>query len=386
MKQVGNTQELNEELLQDHNRQQAIQIVQRLRAFKKKWFEDPARKHGRHVEAKRAARLLDAIGGKLIIIPAANDLSAKTKSYTYLITLSSALNWQNLQLFETSEAFFAKLDMHFDMLEDAVKSYPDPPCVEKYEDYIDTSDVDQKAKGLLCHAWQLGIAIKTRSQGKCLVPLAFSPLAAKSLAAVIANKTREDWVKAESYSAFWTCTTEQYRAAKAGDLESLMERLGEITGNDNPAEVLGAILDWNTSVTVFQDDKEKAKINLACRQNGIQAAIPNWFTNETLGEVSYGDDAIEIIRHNLPDGTIFSAKEKMLEKFISHWLTDGLGAKIISTKKDEKSFFQSVRLDLKQGPGPVIYYVSRDDKRNDVNKLKPIKSLRNMEKRGPSSK
>ena len=371
------TWSLEAELLGEENRQDAIAILQRLRAFVSRWRDTRENHETPEIALARAKDLLHVIGAKMTVIRGANSGSARERIARYLLTLQSPLGWQNTVILETNESLYAKLGLRLDMLEEIVRSYPIEPRLEKYEDFLDTADVMLQARGILYHAFQMRIAISTRKNGTCLVPVALTPIASRALSAVMANRTIEDWNNADSHESFWTCRSEEYQ--KAGDIRQSLGSFSSMIGKSS-AQTLGDILDWNVGVQI-RDDEEKGRVYLISRGHEIRVTIPGWIDNEVMGRGTYDDLSVSISDYQMPASTIPAMAGKALDDIVAHWMTKGSGAMIEGIAEEKLFTSNALVMKLRPGSGPVLYLESDRAKSRHIALLCAPANLRVIEPR-----
>ena len=201
------THEMDAMLLDKESRAIAVGMIARMRAFTQRWQDIRDNRMSPATALTTTKWMLDAIGGRIIVIPGANDGPVEKRIPRYLFTLDSALGWQSFQMLETNEALYAKIHLRLEALEKQIAHYPDRMDTTPWGDNIDDSEILEQARGLLEHAVNTRIMLASRLESDRSIPVGFSPVSARALTAVLMNRTHEEWTGAEKFDDFWFCST-----------------------------------------------------------------------------------------------------------------------------------------------------------------------------------
>ena len=119
------THEMEAMLFQSETRAIANGMIARMQAFVARW-RDQRENHETPATALRRVRwMLKAIGAKVTVIPGANHGDAKERIARYLITFDSPLGCQSLQILETNEALYAKLENQLERMKAFITAFPE---------------------------------------------------------------------------------------------------------------------------------------------------------------------------------------------------------------------------------------------------------------------
>jgi len=347
------THQLDAMKLAPETREMACGIIARLRAFVRRW-QDSRDAHGSPARAlSRTKWMLDAIGARIHVIPGLNMGSTQERQPRYLISFVSPLGWQSFNIMETNEALYAKLFRRLDMMERQVRVHPATADMEDHQHFIDVSQVRDQTEGLLEHATNMRLALRSESIEDCRIPLGFTPVAARALAAVMKHRTLEDWRTSDRREEFWRCSGEEYSATGAHDIHDILPSWTDRT----QIEILAEILDWRPSVKVTTG-KNQITVHITSIGHRVRASAPSIAEDDAAGKIQYDDHWITLTGHALPESAIMSMTGKRLDDIIDHWLTRGSGALIGDLLDQDRNIPSGTRQDalvLVPGPGPVLH-------------------------------
>lgn len=374
-------------LLDKESRAIAVGMIARMRAFTQRWQDIRDNRMSPATALTTTKWMLDAIGGRIIVIPGANDGPVEKRIPRYLFTLDSALGWQSFQMLETNEALYAKIHLRLEALEKQIAHYPDRMDTTPWGDNIDDSEILEQARGLLEHAVNTRIMLASRLESDRSIPVGFSPVSARALTAVLMNRTHEEWTGAEKFDDFWFCSTKEYREADPADLqhalakwhlENILPKWPELAEND----ALEYILDWKPTITITG---ENGRVDLTIRSIGHMVLanatiIPD---GESVAMIEWDDLSVTLTGDRFPE-TVRAAMPQMpgreLDDLIGHWLFKGSGA-MIERHDDRGSGFSGRKensFGIKPGPGPVLTYPVPTRSERRVSLLRHPDALRLM--------
>lgn len=347
------THQLDTMKLSPGTREIACGIIARLRAFVRRWQESRDTSETPGNALSRTKWMLDAIGARIHVIPGLNKGSTQERQPRYLISFVSPLGWQSFNIMETNEALYAKLFRRLDMIERQVRVHPATADTADHEDYIDVSQVRDQTEGLLEHAMNMRLALRSQNLEDCRVPIGFTPVAARALAAVLKHRTLDDWKTSDRRDEFWICSGEEYSATRAQDIRDVLPSWTDRT----QIEILAEILDWRPSVKVTKGDSQ-IQVHITSIGHSVRAAAASIAEDEVAGKIRYDDRSITFEGHALPESTMMSMKGKRLDDMLDHWLTRGSGAVIGDTLDQDWTVPSGARENtfaLVPGPGPVLH-------------------------------
>ena len=215
--------------------------------------------------------------------------------------------------------------------------------------------------------------------------MGFTPLASRALAAVMLNRTSEEWEQAANHDDFWRCTPEEYAEVRAEDLDSAIARMSEMRGL-RLDRTLAHALDWKPTITISDGSDRGIKVNIVSHGHRVWATVPDIVENETIGKVSYYDDSVQLTNHDLPESMLAGIQGKRLDDVFEHWLTKGAGAVIIKRADDfpKMTTRRDASYSVKPGPGPVIMIPANPERERETRALRHPASLRTRKDTGPS--
>lgn len=354
MEQPRDTHEMDALLLEQDTRAIAVGMIARMRAFTQRWQESRDNRTSPAASLTATRWMLDAIGGRAIVIPGANEGPAQKRIPRYLLTLESPLGWQSLRMMETNEALYAKIHLRLDALEEQVGLYPARMDTAPWGDLIDDSEIFEQAGGLLEHAINTRIALEFGTAKERSIPVGFSPVSARALVAVLRNRTHDEWSEATAFDDFWECSREEYEKAAPDDLAGALAAWGMWTN----AETIGYVLDWKPTIRI---SGEGNRIDINIRSIGHRvlanaAIIPD---DQSVERIHWDDHSVVLTGHRLPE-TLRTAMPRMagrrLEALMDHWLLRGSETMIERAHEGGSGFGgrREIGCDLRPGPGPVL--------------------------------
>lgn len=379
------THEMEAMLFQSETRAIANGMIARMQAFVARW-RDQRENHETPATALRRVRwMLKAIGAKVTVIPGANHGDAKERIARYLITFDSPLGWQSLQILETNEALYAKLENQLERMKAFITAFPERPPHSGMDHDDDPAETAIRSCGLLEHALNMRFALEGRPGEECRIPVGFTPLASRALAAVMLNRTSKEWEQAANHDDFWRCTPEEYAEARAEDIDSAIARMAEMRGL-RPERALAHALDWKPTITISGGNDRGIKVNIISSGHRVWATAPNIVKNETTGVVSYYDDSMQLTNHDLPESMLAGLQGKRLDDVFEHWLTKGAEAVIMERNDDlpKLAIRKEASYTIKPGPGPVIMLPADPEREQETSALRHPISLRTRKDNGPS--
>ena len=371
------THEMEAMLFEPETRAIANGMIARMQAFVAKW-RDQRESHETPAAALRRVRwMLKAIGAKVPVIPGANHGDARERIARYLITFDSPLGWQSLQILETNESLYAKLGNQLDRMEAFIIAFPEHPPHSGMDHDDDPSETAVRSCGLLEHALTMRFALEGRPGEECRIPVGFTPLASRALAAVMLNRTSDEWDQAANHDDFWRCTPEEYAEVRAEDIDSAIERMAKMRGLGQ-AKMLSHALDWKPAITISDGNDPGLKVNIISNGHRVWATAPDIVDNETTGTVSYYDDSIQLTNHDLPESMLAGLQGKSLDDVFEHWLTKGARAVIMERNDDlpKLTIRKEASYSIKPGPGPVFMLPADPEREQETSALRHPESLR----------
>lgn len=351
-----NAQSVRAVLESEETLREAIATIDRIAAFVDRWRSQYHKRSG-PTAARRAIRaskwILDAIGGSILAIPTVNkDEQKRSEECSYLLFLENPLGMQTLRLSATNEALFATLETKLGIIRDGLVMGREAAADEWRQRGYESEDLlDTKTNGLVDHAMQMRMWRETG-----LVPLVFDDDVARGLAAVMGNRTREDWISADSHDAFWTCTAEEYR--NAGSLSDALGAFAPAIGRE-PEEFLSYTLDWKSPVTVRPDVGDPIAVHATREGAHVRGHIPLLVKDGPLGRIQVGHDHMVVNPdETLPESVIARIRSGVhapLDDFIRHWALEGRGWQLEGTiPRSRPGAMNTVEIGLRKAAPQVV--------------------------------
>lgn len=344
------------EMHSTENRQMAEAMATRLLKFLEQWSEGYDRKSGNALDAMHEAKaLLPAIGAKILAIPQANrDKDGKLSRYRYMLALENGLRWQNVRIEAETDALFATLTGIIETIRDVSIALPDVPVSEEDIHLYGHSPefYAYQGRGLLIHALQHRIALETKDNPQ--VPIAITPLAARSIRVVAQSRTRKDWLNADKTSGFWYYGKDDYNSHDTqGTIAEALEKLADVTSKTRD-ELINYILDWNVVVESGGD----TNVHIVQSEYKVTAAIHTWFRSDISTYASYSPTQIYLNNPALPESAMYgmTGKSGKLDDLIDHWVTRDTGVTVTGSRV-EKNHMQGRQLilDIEESPAEIIF-------------------------------